>query len=105
MGKMLIKNPKKSNKKFFCESCSFECSNKKDFNRHLSTTKHQRLMTANGWLMEKTPHDNSFENTLLTNQLLPLVSNSEKTPYETSSQNQILENNLLASQSSIFSKK
>jgi hypothetical protein len=62
-------------------------------------------MTANGWLMEKTPHDNSFENTLLTNHLLPLVSNSEKTPYETSSQNQILENNLLASQSSIFSKK
>jgi|UniRef100_A0A6C0CXL3 hypothetical protein len=105
MGKMLIKNPKKSNKKFFCESCSFECSNKKDFNRHLSTTKHQRLMTANGWLMEKTPHDNTSHNINTIIDSLPLVNNSKKTPYDKSSQNKILENNLLSIQSEIFDKK
>jgi hypothetical protein len=62
-------------------------------------------MTANGWLIEKTPHDNSCENTIYSNQLLPLVSNDKKTPYDLSSQNCILENNMLAYQSSIFSKK
>lgn len=35
------KNPKKTPKKFYCEKCSFGSNNKKDFNRHLSTTKHQ----------------------------------------------------------------
>ena len=75
---MLIKNPKKTNKKFFCECCTFECSNKKDFNRHLSTTKHQRLMMANGWLIEKTPDHNSSHNQYIDNTLLPKLSNTEK---------------------------
>ena len=39
---MLIKTPKKNPKKYICESCSFECRNKKDYTRHLSTTKHQQ---------------------------------------------------------------
>ena len=40
------KNPK--NPEFFsCEFCDFECSNKKDFNRHLSTRKHEILTNPN----------------------------------------------------------
>ena len=74
---MLIKNPKKINKKFICEACSFECSNKKDFNRHLSTTKHKRLTMANGWLIEKTPDDNTSLNMYTKLPLLPKVSNKE----------------------------
>jgi hypothetical protein len=83
MGKMLIKNPKKISNKFICEPCSFECSNKKDFGRHLSTTKHQRLINANGWLIEKTPHDNTSHNTSTCNHSLPNYGkgiNGVKTP-------------------------
>ncbi len=81
---MLIKKPQKKNKKFICEPCSFECSNKKDFNRHLSTTKHKRLTMANEWLMEKTPYDNTSHEVDIQNTLLPNVSHKEKgffTPY------------------------
>lgn len=58
MGKMLIKTPKKTPKKFICECCFFECSNKKDYTRHLATTKHKRLIMANDWLTKKTPYGN-----------------------------------------------
>jgi hypothetical protein len=29
--------------KFFCESCDIKTNNKKDFNKHLLTAKHQKL--------------------------------------------------------------
>ena len=35
------KNPKKNPKKFNCQKCLFSSKNKKDFFRHLSTTKHK----------------------------------------------------------------
>jgi hypothetical protein len=35
------KNPKKNPKKYYCEKCDFSSNNKKDFFRHLSTTKHK----------------------------------------------------------------
>jgi hypothetical protein len=37
ISKKTHKNP---NYKFICKPCSFRCNNKKDFNRHLNTTKH-----------------------------------------------------------------
>ena len=74
---MLIKTPKKNPKKYICESCSFECRNKKDYTRHLSTTKHNRLINANGWLMEKTPDDKSSKNVNIGITSLPTVSNNE----------------------------
>ncbi len=30
-------------KKFICEKCHFKCSNKYDYNIHLSTAKHNRI--------------------------------------------------------------
>jgi hypothetical protein len=33
--------------KFTCEKCNFNCSNKKDFNRHLNTAKHVRITKDN----------------------------------------------------------
>jgi hypothetical protein len=78
MGKMLIKKPQKTSKKFICELCYFECSNKKDFNRHLSTTKHKRLTMANEWLMEKTPYDNTSQVSGVQTHLLPTASHTEK---------------------------
>ena len=45
------KNPKKPRKKYECKKCVFSTVNKKDFNRHLTTRKHQRI-TKN----KKKPH-------------------------------------------------
>jgi len=52
---MIYKKPQKNPKyKFYCEPCSFRCNNKKDFNRHLNTTKHKKGITwINGIKSEK----------------------------------------------------
>jgi len=48
------KTPKTPKYKFYCEPCSFRCNNKKDFNRHLNTTKHKKGITwINGIKSEK----------------------------------------------------
>jgi hypothetical protein len=43
---------------YICEDCDFKCSNKKDYNRHLMTAKHQKTTTeaTNGykWLHPKS---------------------------------------------------
>ena len=41
------KNPKKPHKNFYCKKCDFSSNNKKDFSRHLSTTKHKMDNTGN----------------------------------------------------------
>ena len=41
----LHKKPQKNPKKYICEDCDFKCSNKKDYNRHIMTSKHQRTYT------------------------------------------------------------
>lgn len=38
-----MNNTPKNSKKFICDKCNFECSNKQDYSRHLSTAKHKRL--------------------------------------------------------------
>ena len=43
---MLHKNPQKSPKKFNCKKCDYHCNNKKDFVKHLGTTKHKMLQNA-----------------------------------------------------------
>jgi hypothetical protein len=49
------KTPKNPNYKFICEPCSFRCNNKKDFNRHLNTTKHIKgIDGVNGIKTEKS---------------------------------------------------
>ena len=37
----ITKNPEKSGKKYHCEKCDYHCNDKKDFTKHLSTTKHR----------------------------------------------------------------
>ena len=46
----ITKNPNFTPKNFVCFPCSFACSNKKDWKRHLSTTKHQ---LDNKWITKK----------------------------------------------------
>ena len=48
----ITKNPQKSPKKFNCKKCDYHCSNKKDFNKHLRTTKHSM---DNKWITKKSP--------------------------------------------------
>ena len=53
------KTPKKT-PKFFCQKCLFVTCNKKDFERHVSTPKHQnddKMMTKKP---QKTPDDSSL---------------------------------------------
>ena len=42
-----MKKTPKNAQIFLCEICDFECCNKKDFNRHLSTRKHEILTNPN----------------------------------------------------------
>jgi hypothetical protein len=44
---MTNKPPPVNAKKFTCEKCAFECSKLCDYNRHLATAKHKRLINAN----------------------------------------------------------
>ena len=95
MGKRLIKTPKIEKKKFTCEPCSFVCSNKKDFTRHLCTTKHKRLISTNDGLMEKTHLGNESEYFTPKNDMLPYDGNikmGKKTPYDNESE--VINNNL-----------
>ena len=48
------KNPKKP-LEYSCEDCDFKCSNKKDYSRHLLTSKHQILTNTYTKMPEKTP--------------------------------------------------
>ena len=52
------KKPQKKTPTFFCKKCDFVSSNKKDYDRHVSTSKHQnddKMMTKKP---KKTPYDN-----------------------------------------------
>jgi len=48
---MLTKKSPKISHKFYCESCNYKCSKQSEYNKHLSTTKHQKLTN----LTEKSP--------------------------------------------------
>jgi len=49
------KTPKKLQKKYNCDACSFASNNLNDFNRDNSTTKHERTINAIFGLSKKTP--------------------------------------------------
>ena len=44
---MLTEKTQKTPKIYKCINCNFICSNKKDYNRHILTAKHQMLINAN----------------------------------------------------------
>ena len=37
---------------FSCEKCDYNCRNKKDFNKHLLTTKHKILTNTSGFSLK-----------------------------------------------------
>jgi hypothetical protein len=51
-----MKKAPKSTFLFRCINCSFICSRKPDWNRHLGTAKHAKLITYGAELMQITPH-------------------------------------------------
>ena len=55
---MLIEKSPKIAKIFDCENCKYTCSKKSDFDEHLSTRKHEKLMNVNNKLIEKSPYYN-----------------------------------------------
>ena len=52
--KLLIKKSPKSSKKFICEICEYKCSKKSDFEKHLLTSKHFKLINVNEQLIQKS---------------------------------------------------
>ena len=67
------KNPQKSPSIFFCESCNYTTSNKKDYNRHLSTRKHKILQnpTKSYKKTPKNPHSSFHVNVEKFTNILP----------------------------------
>ena len=47
-------------KEFYCESCTYRCSNKKDYNKHLATRKHQNASKGLTNADEKIPKNPDF---------------------------------------------
>ena len=52
---MLTLKTLKNSKKLICETCDFNCCNKQDYNRHLSTRKHEMLTRVDIIVDNKTP--------------------------------------------------
>ena len=47
--------------KFFCENCQYKSSNKKDYEKHLLTSKHIRLTNSNDLSSELSMINNEFK--------------------------------------------
>ena len=52
---MITPKTPKNAEKFICEECDFKCSKQSDYNRHLSTRKHQMIINGNTNDNEKAP--------------------------------------------------
>ena len=58
---MTTKKTPKNPKLFNCEKCNFICSNKKDFNRHVMTAKHNNTINTTEIQHIKPPHHYTCE--------------------------------------------
>ena len=52
------KKPRKKPKKYLCKKCDFSSNDKKDYNRHLTTRKHQKNIMDNIRITKKTEKNN-----------------------------------------------
>ncbi len=77
----------KNGYKFYCENCLHGSNNKKDFVRHLSTTKHLKSYKKSALDASKIPLSNTQINNSIRNPLRPKVSkgingiNPQKSPH------------------------
>jgi hypothetical protein len=51
-----MQKPQKTPKQYICKSCTFISSNKKDYNKHLTTAKHLNTTNTTKNTTKKTPH-------------------------------------------------
>ena len=51
---VIAESPKNRQQKFICIKCDYKCSKESDYNKHLNTSKHARLINVNGQLIEKS---------------------------------------------------
>lgn len=52
--------PQKSQTKYYCNTCNFNSSNKKDYKRHLSTAKHKKITNDNKLITNETKIENNL---------------------------------------------
>ena len=82
MGKIQQEKPQKTPKKYICECCDFECSNKKDYTRHISTRKHKIQQNTTNIQHEKTPDAYSCECGKSYNHRASLYNHKKKCFFE-----------------------
>ena len=58
---MLVKKCQKMPNTYVCENCNFRCSKKSNYDKHLTTRKHQMLLNASKMLVEKMPDEFTCE--------------------------------------------
>ena len=51
---LIAESPKNRQKKFICVNCNYNCSKESDYNKHLNTAKHTKLINVNGQIIEKS---------------------------------------------------
>jgi hypothetical protein len=51
---VIAESPKNRQQKFICDKCHYTCSKESDYNKHLNTSKHARLINDNGQLIQKS---------------------------------------------------
>ena len=51
---VIAESPKTRQKKFICVNCDYKCSKESDYNKHLNTAKHSKLINVNEQLIEKS---------------------------------------------------
>ena len=51
---VIAESPKTRQKKFICVNCDYKCSKESDYNKHLNTMKHSKLINVNEQLIEKS---------------------------------------------------
>lgn len=59
---MVTENSQKIAKKFYCECCDYSCSNKFDFNKYLSTRKHEKLAISNTLVIKSDTESTKIAN-------------------------------------------
>jgi hypothetical protein len=70
---MVTENSQKVAKNFYCESCDYSCIKKGDYNKHLSTRKHEKKATSNTLVT-----NGNIENSKVANPLVFSCKNCNK---------------------------
>jgi len=97
---MIIDKSPKIAKIFECEKCNYKCSKKSDFDKHLLTRKHEKLMNVNNKLIENSPYYICSQCNKEYKSNVGLWKHKKKCSFESNNENTIISDNSLTPNSS-----